>query len=189
MAGGLWMSVSQITTLLKCTTDTNHFLSIAKGQKYGKCPYVMTASCTSWWRHQGETFSALLDLYEGNPPVTGGFPSQRPVTRGFDVFLFIIAWTNGWANNRDACNLRRHCTHYDNTVMHVYIYIIYMHHQTPTNLILKRIRHYILLTITATLSVREITKSSSTFSATNISSNIVWLIQLLDTIQMKSNEI
>ena len=35
-------------------------------------------------------------------------------------------------------------------------------------------------------TVREITKSSSTFSATNISSNIVWLLQLHDTIQMES---
>ena len=35
-------------------------------------------------------------------------------------------------------------------------------------------------------SVREITKSSSTFSATNISSNEVWLLQLYDTIQMES---
>ena len=35
-------------------------------------------------------------------------------------------------------------------------------------------------------SVREITKRSSTFSATNISSNI-WFIQLHDTIKMKSN--
>ena len=35
-------------------------------------------------------------------------------------------------------------------------------------------------------SVREITKSSSTFSATNISSNIVWLLQLHDTIKMES---
>ena len=26
------------------------------------------------WRHQMETFSALLALCEGNPPVTGGFP-------------------------------------------------------------------------------------------------------------------
>ena len=36
-------------------------------------------------------------------------------------------------------------------------------------------------------TVREITKSSSTFSATNISSNIVWLLQLHDTIQTKPN--
>ena len=37
------------------------------------------------------------------------------------------------------------------------------------------------------LPVREITKSSSTFSATNISSNMIWLLQVHDTIQMKSN--
>ena len=39
----------------------------------------------SWWRHQMETFSALLAICAGNSPVTGEFPSQRPVTRSFDV--------------------------------------------------------------------------------------------------------
>ena len=33
-----------------------------------------------------ETFSALLALCEWNPRVTGGFPSQRPVTQSFGVF-------------------------------------------------------------------------------------------------------
>ena len=42
---------------------------------------------TSWWRHQMETFSALLALCEGNPPATFGFPSQRPVTRSFGVLF------------------------------------------------------------------------------------------------------
>ena len=37
------------------------------------------------------------------------------------------------------------------------------------------------------LAVREITKSSSTFSATNVSNNVVWFLQLHDIIQMKSN--
>ena len=37
------------------------------------------------WRHQMETFTVLLALCEGNPPVTGGFLSQRPVTRNLDV--------------------------------------------------------------------------------------------------------
>ena len=40
-----------------------------------------------WWRRQMETFSASLALCEGNAPVTGKFPSQRPVTRSFDVFF------------------------------------------------------------------------------------------------------
>ena len=34
-----------------------------------------------------ETISALLALSEGNPPVIGEFPSQRPVTRSFGVFF------------------------------------------------------------------------------------------------------
>ena len=41
----------------------------------------------AWWRHKMESFSAPLALREGNPPVTGGFPSQRPVTRSFDLFF------------------------------------------------------------------------------------------------------
>ena len=42
-----------------------------------------------WWRHQIETFSALLANCAGNLPVTGEFPAQRPVTRSvfFDLRL------------------------------------------------------------------------------------------------------
>ena len=43
--------------------------------------------CSLWWCHQMETLSALLALCEGNPPVIGGFPSQRPVTWSCDVFF------------------------------------------------------------------------------------------------------
>ena len=41
----------------------------------------------SWWRHQMETFSALLAICAGNSPVPGEFPAQRPVTRSFDAFF------------------------------------------------------------------------------------------------------
>ena len=34
-----------------------------------------------------DTFSALLDIYAGNSPVTGEFPAQRPVTRSFDALF------------------------------------------------------------------------------------------------------
>ena len=40
-----------------------------------------------WWRHQMETFSALLAICAGNSPVPGELPAQRPVTRSFDVFF------------------------------------------------------------------------------------------------------
>ena len=38
-------------------------------------------------RHQMEAVSALLDLCEGNPPVTGGFLSQKAGNVGFGVFF------------------------------------------------------------------------------------------------------
>ena len=37
----------------------------------------------SWWRHQIETFSALLALCAGKSSVTGEFPSQRPVMQNY----------------------------------------------------------------------------------------------------------
>ena len=44
-------------------------------------------STTTWWRHQMRTFSALLAICAGNSPVSGEFPTQRPVTRSIDIFF------------------------------------------------------------------------------------------------------
>ena len=71
-----------------------------------------------WWCHQMETYSALLTICEGNSPVTGKFHAQRPVTRSFDISL-ICARINGWVNNREADDLRRHRAHYDVIVMYL----------------------------------------------------------------------
>ena len=49
-----------------------------------------------WWRHQMETFSALLAICTGNSPVT---------------------WIKGWVNHREAGDLRRYRAHYDVTVI------------------------------------------------------------------------
>ena len=69
----------------------------------------------SGW-HQIETFPALLAICERNSPVTGEFPSQRPVTRSFDVFI----WS---APEQNSGDLRRHRVHDDVNVMNAYIYI------------------------------------------------------------------
>ena len=69
----------------------------------------------AWWRHQMETFSALLTICAGNPPVTGKFPAQRPVTLSFDVFFDLRlnkrlskqSW--GWWFETSSCPLWRHC--------------------------------------------------------------------------------
>ena len=62
-----------------------------------------------------EAFSVPLAFCERNPLVSGGFFLQRPVTRSFDIFM--CSWTNGWANNRNAGDLRRQCVHYDVSIM------------------------------------------------------------------------
>ena len=73
---------------------------------------------TIWWRHQIETFSALLALCAGNSPVTGEFPSQTPVTRSFDVFIDLCV-NKRLSKNGVAGDLRRHRAHYDVTVMKI----------------------------------------------------------------------
>ena len=40
-----------------------------------------------WWRHQMETFSALLAICTVNSPISGEFTTQRTVTRSFGVFF------------------------------------------------------------------------------------------------------
>ena len=37
--------------------------------------------------------------------------------RGALMFSLICVWINGWVNNREAGDLRRHCAHYDVIVM------------------------------------------------------------------------
>ena len=70
----------------------------------------------SLWCHQMETFSALLALCEGNPPVTGWFPSQSSGTISFDV-SFDLRLNKHLNKIRNAGNLRRHRAHFDVSVM------------------------------------------------------------------------
>ena len=71
--------------------------------------------CNTWWRHQMETFSALLAICAG---FNRGHKGQW---RGALMFSLICVWIKGWVNNRDAGDLRRYRTHYDVTVMRLCI--------------------------------------------------------------------
>ena len=78
--------------------------------------WVGTAkTTTSWWRHQMETFSALLAICVGNSAVTGEFPAQGPVTRTFDVFFDLHLNTQlskqswGWWFETLSRPIWRHC--------------------------------------------------------------------------------
>ena len=78
--------------------------------------YLWTREPFTMMTSSNGNISTLLALCEGNPPFTGGFLSQRPVTPSFDASL-ICTWTNIWTKNRDAGDLRRQCAHCNVTSM------------------------------------------------------------------------
>ena len=88
------------------------FVVLFSNRYYSNHAGVMT---WTWWRHQRETFSALLAICAGNSPVRGEFPAQRPVMRSFDVFFDLClnkrlskqSW--GWRFETLSRPLRRHC--------------------------------------------------------------------------------
>ena len=69
-----------------------------------------------WWRHQMETFSALLTICAGNSPVPGEF-QHKGQWRGALMFSLICVWINGLVNFGVAGDLRRYRVHYDVIVM------------------------------------------------------------------------
>ena len=89
----------------QCQRDINSFSNYAK---------ILWMWC-GMRRHHMETFSALLALCAGNSPVTGEFPTQRPVTRSFAVFFDLRLdqqlrkrWKRLWFE-APSRSLWRHC--------------------------------------------------------------------------------
>ena len=95
---------------------------VGSSQLLQKDPFTNTAQMifflllikafSSWWRYQMEAFSALLafcvEIHRW--PVKSPHKSQW---RGALVFSMISAWTNSWASNGYAGDLRRHRAHYN----------------------------------------------------------------------------
>ena len=113
----LWSSATYV--LFELCMDSVKFLLEARGAS-------ILCGRYSWWRHQMETFSALLAIYAGNKPVPGDFPTQRPVTRSFDVFFNVRlnkrlskqSW--GWWFETLSPPLWRHCNVFcDNLQTHL----------------------------------------------------------------------
>ena len=71
--------------------------------------------CT-WWRHQWKQFPRYWPFVRGfhRSPVKSPHKGQW---RGTLMFSLICTRINGWVNNSDAGDLRRHRFHYDVTVM------------------------------------------------------------------------
>ena len=70
-----------------------------------------------WWHHQMETFSALLAICAGIHRSPVNFP-HKGQWRGALMFSLICTRLNGWENNGEAGDFRRHRAHYDVTAMY-----------------------------------------------------------------------
>ena len=101
------------------------YVFMAQGQ--GSLMWLQYEPLITW-----STFSQILTIHEDVikwkhfprywPFVRGIHRSpvnspQKGQWRGALMFSLICAWINVWVNNRYAVDLRRHCTHYDVTVM------------------------------------------------------------------------
>ena len=60
------------------------------------------------WKHFPRNWPFVREIHRS--PVDSPHKGQW---RGALMFSLISAWTNGWLNNRNAGDLRRHRAHYD----------------------------------------------------------------------------
>ena len=103
--------------------------------------------CYSWlvnsiFIHRSITWDYNTDIYHDNVTKWEHFPRYWPFVwgihwspvnspytghwRGALMFSLICVWINGWVNNRETGDLRRHHTHYDVTaMMHSTLWDIY----------------------------------------------------------------
>ena len=98
--------------------------------EYGKSIFTratdhwwMLSSPNTWWRHQMETRLAISTVPKRYWPLVRGIlrsPVNSPHKgqwRAALMFSLVCTWTNGWVNNGDTGDLRRHRAQYHVTVM------------------------------------------------------------------------
>ena len=81
-----------------------------------------------------------------NVPLCGEFTGDnsphKGQWRGALMFSLICAYIKGWANNREAGDLRHHCAHYDVIVMVVWIIYIGIFIYISLKFILKKLTYH-----------------------------------------------
>ena len=122
------MNINSLDSLIKfhkvITTSVGYDIFLSQNRQNGVSGLYRW--CSAPFRHvlckhdyvYMTTFSALLAICAGNSPASGEFPTQRPVTRSFDVFFDLCldkrlskqSW--GWSFETPSCSLWRHSNVY-----------------------------------------------------------------------------
>ena len=118
--------VVRVTALL-CTGDVKTCLQRFQGIP-GLSPWRPPLFCHDdviKWKHFPRYWPFVREIHRS--PVNSPHKVQR---RGALMFSLICARINGWVNNREAGDLRRHRAHYDVTIMDVNLGFTLMNYAT-----------------------------------------------------------
>ena len=77
--------------------------------------WMMPHDAVNKWKHFPRYWPFVRGIHRS--PVNSPHKGQW---HGALMFSLICAWTNGWANNKEAGDFRRRCAHYDVTVMNMH---------------------------------------------------------------------
>ena len=134
---------------------------------HGTNAFCIVCACgtvvPSWWRHQMETFSALLVICAGNSPVPGELLAQRPVTRSFDVFFDLRLnkrlrkqWRGWWFETPSRplwrqCNDFMTCSYSEHPISikswEMYFWIIFYKLSSKANILIWKIQNNYVTTV------------------------------------------
>ena len=112
---GRWVKSDSLQTCVKRLFHMRHRWSL---------PWETVCTMTldsdlAWWRHQMENFPRYWPFVRGVNRSPVNSPHNGQWHRAL-IFSLICAWINGWVNNGEAGDLRRHRAHYDVTVMNFF---------------------------------------------------------------------
>ena len=77
--------------------------------RYFVCDVLLPELISSGWKISIAKIAEIFNIFSVDFP-------HKDYWRGALMFSLIYAWKNGWTDNRDAGDLRRHHVHYDVTV-------------------------------------------------------------------------
>ena len=114
-----WVSGGSFVPIWGKSSVNYIFIRYIKGRVLSNYSPKLLCHLLNTWNHDDvikmEAFSALMAICAGNSPTSGEFPTQRPVTRSFDVFFYLClnkrvrkqSW--GWWFAALSRPLWRHC--------------------------------------------------------------------------------
>ena len=114
--------IPQVKSMLSCTKnmDFQQFLLTVSIFDPWRSFVCHEDVLWAWWHHQMETFPRYWSFVRGFHRSPVNYP-HKGQWRGALMFYLICAWINGWVNNREGGDLRRHRAHYDVVVMAISI--------------------------------------------------------------------